>query len=233
MYTIQPKPIQLGEITFPSKSSAKQFVKDILHNRGDISTAVYGIDDYLNDSDFAFIKTVFDNHYHVIENNLTIERIQIGQDMYKKRNFILHFADGSSDTLSFHKAIDGKPTEDKYLLEAFRRSINDQIYEFKRKNFKDEMKCPLTGESLTFNTVHVDHQYPKTFDAILAEFLTLLDDGETDVLLNFTIVLDSDGMRTLEHNAYCEAWQQYHRENAVLRFLSPRGNLSVTKRRLI
>ena len=118
----------------------------------------------------------------------------------------------------------------QHVQMAARHAVVPQIAEFKRLTFVSSatVQCPLTGDSITYNTCHVDHIPPDTFASILDGFLREYEIDTHDVIM----LGDEDGAigRVFADQSLSIKWQSYHAQHARLRATSSFGNLSISKR---
>jgi len=108
---------------------------------------------------------------------------------------------------------------------AARVAIKSQIYEFRERELKQGLCCPLTGESLSRATCSIDHTPPKTFDQLLFDFCVQNSVNPLDVAVGSV----AGTIPVLDDATLLAAWQFYHQENADLRILSKIGNLQLPK----
>jgi hypothetical protein len=138
--------------------------------------------------------------------------------------------DGSETDWSPRECISPTSRRSK-VLSACRNAVMHQIRDFQRvqrEKFGLYMKCPITGESVMTGLAHVDHALPKTFERLVEMFL----DGEG--LAFSTVELSSE-----EDGVFCDRfadpdlelrWRRYHYQNAELRLVSAKANLSVLRK---
>lgn len=110
---------------------------------------------------------------------------------------------------------------------AFRRAIDDQVLALKKAVFLTNslITCPVTGESITWETAHVDHEPPLTFAALLAEFCTLRG-IDLDAIDLFE---PKSGIGKLLPPIIEEDWACWHRERAHLRVISAEANMNLVR----
>lgn len=116
------------------------------------------------------------------------------------------------------------------IFEACRSAIVDQISVFKTTEFGKgaPIACPYYHDILTPDTCHVDHKYPKTFAALVRQWMQVN---------NFTLDTieiggagPADAAKFLANPIQLASWQDYHTRKAELRIVSPRANLSDCRR---
>lgn len=110
---------------------------------------------------------------------------------------------------------------------AFRRAIDDQVIAVKRAAFgaADAIRCAETGEPITWETAHVDHEPPLTFAVLLAEYTRL-----RAIDLNTIELYEPKGGIGKLLPPYMEAdWAEWHRQHARLRVISAEANLRLAR----
>ena len=107
--------------------------------------------------------------------------------------------------------------------------VNKDIVIAKRRKF-DELKgedgrvmCATTGEALTWEGVHADHQQPMTFEVICSTFAA----HRNIPLEALPITYGADNQLTpkLTDDRIAEAFRQYHHKVAKIRIVSKQRNL--------
>ena len=119
--------------------------------------------------------------------------------------------DGTATDISFRQCINGESSHRTKVLAAMRAAIADQVIAFRDHALTTNARCSITGIPLTRENIHVDHDPP--FIEIAKAFLASEGGAE-----NVTLTDDGDGQigRTLADKRQMFAWQDYHRERAVL-----------------
>jgi hypothetical protein len=129
--------------------------------------------------------------------------------------------------VGYKKCIDGEKQR-QLLRPALRNAILSQILQFKQAQFAiGSQRCPYTKELLKFETCHVDHLPPMTFETLVTEWLKLNGLREADVQI--TEREDNASTRFMTDVSQIASWITYHQQHARLRILSRRGNLSNSK----
>lgn len=139
--------------------------------------------------------------------------------------------DGTETDISYLECLTETPHH-KRFERACRVAVEPSIIKFKQQAFDaagGKLQCPFTGEWLTLAGAHADHVAPKTFRALLAEFVDLYGIDIDKVTVNGR---GADGVvqDTLDSTELERVWVQYHDANAVLRIISRTGNLSHAKK---
>jgi hypothetical protein len=209
---------------FKTKKDVITRIQEILHSK---ESVIHG-------QDYLFLYDIFMLHPD-IDNKIGvgIKQIEsrINKEYPKTKCFWIVRNDGTETDISFMKCLTDIKTE-SLVLKAFRVEISEQIESFK-KNFFDSngnnvYLCPLTNEVVHRWDCHVDHISPKTFLNLVNEFclkheLTL---GEIAV---YGSGVDGNILKTLADRNIANLWKDFHSQNAILRVLSKRGNLSCAK----
>ena len=117
-----------------------------------------------------------------------------------------------------------------HIFEACRGAVSDQIEDFKQASFAagSSVRCPFHDNVLTPEASHVDHEYPKTFAALVRQWMQTNSLAAGDVSLAGTGPRDNAKM--LSDAGQAQSWKEYHRENAELRVVSIKANLSDCKK---
>lgn len=147
------------------------------------------------------------------------------------RTLYLLRVDGSSTDWSWTECL--RPTLHKQKLRhALRALIEPDTMGFKRAFFQehgDVVLCPLAHIPMIFDTAHVDHIPPDTFETLVAAFFNAYHVDERSILF------DSEGrdhfyQDTLVDTDLAQHWVRYHREHAHLRVISGFANTSLVTR---
>lgn len=154
-------------------------------------------------------------------------RMWLERTPYNNTCFFLERIDGTTTDFSYTKCLK-QPSERQVFDHAARAAVADQVIAFKCRTLAQGPQiCPYTGDALDA-TCHVDHVAPRTFQALLDQFLR-----ETGVdWRQVKIQASRDGNMTREFDdvAFKDRWAQWHAAHADLRLLSRTGNLSHAKR---
>lgn len=215
-------PINIGEYEFGTKAEAKTAVQKIL-NENQLRDTLRGNED-------IFIRDLIALHPATEDKiGCGIDHVEIRRDPSygTTRCFYILRTDGSSTDVSYIKCIDGEKRR-QLLRPALRKEILPQILQFKQAQFATgAQRCPYTDEVLNFDTCHIDHLPPMTFETLVTEWLKL--NGITEADVQFTEREDNASTRSMTKVSQIESWTNYHYRHAQLRILSRRGNLSNSK----
>lgn len=208
---------------FNSKKSLKTHIRSIVSR--------YKDDEFLGEADLQFMRSVLDFH------RWRDEKIGVGvvsmtvrtNRPYATRGFWLTRLDNTTTDFSWIECVD-QPSQRRDVLAAMRAVIADQKESFRTIFFSStsEPRCPVTGEPLDMGTCHVDHEPPLSFEKLTTDFIVEKKIDLEAVLL--TGYGDGETKQELADESLRRAWQEYHRQYARLRILSPKANLSLTRR---
>lgn len=218
--------IQVGAVIFPTKAALTDHVRRIM--------GAYPDGAMLDDLDFAFMRTLLDLHPAAAAKvGAGVAGMWVAENPRfpgpKARCFYLRRLDGTETDFSFLECISPKPHRRK-VFAAMRAGVEDQTRAFKSALLSDGTvrRCPDTGDVLTFDTAHVDHVAPLTFERLALDFLDGYGVAVDDVRLSghgednrFDLALGDP--RMLDH------WTAYHACNANLALVSARANLSIRR----
>lgn len=113
------------------------------------------------------------------------------------------------------------------LAEACRIAVGNQVNEFRAywfRKFGDEngqVVCPLLGMPISRAESQIDHTPPATFQKLVNDWLALEGIDAESVCATGVLGLPVTRFREPE---MMDRWQNYHREHAVLRVVSARGD---------
>lgn len=175
--------------------------------------------------DAAFLLDLFSHHTEwQAKYGLGISAIIPGDVAYGSRGFWLHRVDGSIIDISFHHAVKHLPTpRTKDLMpqplidfkRGARQAIRDQVDAFRAT------QTPIDGDKPS----HVDHIYPRTFDALLLGFC--LEHKINP--LGVEVLEQSAGLHYIVDDALRGAWAHYHARWAVMALVTETENLKAPK----
>lgn len=191
---------------FATKKAVTERVRGIL-NGGDIGR--------VGAADERFLKSFFSLHPNPDKRTDQIIEVWIRKNPGGSGNgFVIVRHDGSYTDISYQKPLrelTGLDSHRSDVLLAMREAVDPQIVEFRLSH----------GLLVVGDDMVVDHEYPRTFDALVKSFLY-----ERGVKFSDVHLYSSDGVLGRELSpGFKESWQEFHRENAVLR-LAERGDNS-------
>jgi hypothetical protein len=212
----------IGEYNFKNQKEIIEFVRKILYK--------YNIEDTINEEDFDFIYSLIQNHrWKEDKIGCGIEKFKIILTEYNNRAFKIIRSDGTETDFSFMKCI-SKPKDWRYhdFISACRTCISSQIQDFKERELTKENKCPYRNIMLDKTNSHVDHIPPSTFKNIVKRFI---NEKEIDVN-NIEIggYEDNATSKFFVDDELSKSFFEFHKNNAKLRLVSARANLSEIKK---
>lgn len=201
-------------------------VKKILKN--------YNIDVefYPTSKEFKILSKILENHpkqkekigvgiaYFTIKSFSTVRKTD--------KHFEIVRIDGSSDSFSFHTCFNKKSYLKTNISQAFRSSIDDQTFSFKKEQFKDNSKliCPITGLKINWENSHVDHAPPRTFQNLLNHFLKT-----NNLSFNQIELVEEKPLWQLKNSFIKNKFIEFHKEYAQLRMVYCLANLQQKKKK--
>lgn len=233
--------LQIGRFTFETKAKATAFMQKFIDDRKERGS-IQEFDVWLrSNEDFEFLYALVRRHPHS-DNKIGcgIKSFEIVKTVWNNWCLYLTRQDGSRTDFSWRECLKATP-EGQSMVKAMRRAVDLQILEYlETKTFKGQLCC-LCNKAVA---EHVDHVPPDTFEVISGAFLKMQeskpprkpsqpDDRENRVHhkgLIDTYSDDGDLGRRFTDPTIEKEWQDYHRNQAVLRFLCAFCNLSVVKK---
>jgi hypothetical protein len=218
------KPVHIGELSFKTKSAAKDYIRAV-RARYPCNGVKIGGSDELFLHDLLALHPEARDKVGVGVSHFTMET---GSAFGTSRHLTVHRTDGSSTDFSFHACIDGR-NERSDRLKALRYVISEQILAFRNEVFAPGIPviCPLDGSVLSPTTCHIDHAYPTTFLVLVEGWLT---EGRIRIEeIGIEPSRDNLIMPGMTDPAQAASWAGYHQARAVLRAVSPRANLIAPK----
>lgn len=199
--------VKLGEREFSWKKDAVEYIRRILHSHPHNvpieDPVVFGL---------------LCCHPHASEKiGPGVESIFIRTNSYGNApGFYVRRVDGSEIDFSYRHCFTPR-TRRSDVIKAMRTQIHSQIFEYRDECFNG--RCEVTGDSITLEESHVDHESP-LFSELVEQFIveegitieevSVKSVGETVVLLNAE---------------FAQRWEEYHRKYANLRCVSQGYNL--------
>lgn len=204
-----------NDIEYPTKSAFEKYCKCLVNEKIGLCDSVKSKDEKL----FFELFTLLERHPKSDEYLKGVTDFKIHTNYYDSGFECIRLYDDKEieKSISWIKAIKAKDTSSKHKLsEAMRCSVRYQIYNHKLNN---EMKCAFCKSEDNLHCDHIIH-----FEKIKQDFLkrhhtfpkhfSKLTDGS-----NQTCFLDSD-------LNFEEEWKRYHKDNAKLRMLCCKCNLT-------
>lgn len=220
-------PYVLADESFRTKENVTTRCREILSATPDGSL--------VSDSSLPFLLDLFRHHDEWAQKTAGgVVGISTQTTSHGTRCFVFVRNDGGTIDISFPHAIRLIPsTRTANLIpqglrdfrSAARKGIEAQIRDFRDSQLVSSSECPITGEALHRGNCAVDHAPPITFDSLIFNFCQSKGINPIAVAvgsINGTVAVFEDPLLLV-------AWQEYHRENAVLRLVSRIGNLQLPK----
>lgn len=191
--------ITINDIPFGSKKEALEYCRTL--------RSKYDIGERIVDADHFFLFDLLSHHKGCVEKiGCGIEYFTVEIDkQFKGKHFMIHRLDGSVIDFSFDACLRHR-TESYGLRWAARREITSQIFEYKDNVLKLNPDLPTNW--------HV-HHLPPAFAVILARFLDIYGYSANDIKLE-----DKGSDIAFADRKIASEWQDYHRQNAKLDYIS-------------
>jgi hypothetical protein len=203
---------------FATKTAARRALQDVLY-RYPPGTTVTG-------TDVDFLAAVVACHpERDVKIGAGVASFQVEQND-GSRGFWLTRIDGTRTDWSFYACLT-PPSAAAEATAGFRSEIRSQIEAFKDEAFnRGDVRCEITDEPLVRATAHVDHARP--FNDLLRSFLFYEALNIAEVSVDPT--RDGETETRLADRALAARWSSFHADEAVLRLVSQRANLSLLRR---
>jgi Protein of unknown function (DUF3223) len=213
------KPLLIGQMQFKTQTEARKFIQEILNTVAWLEP--------LEGDTHDFVLSLLERHPRVADKvGAGASHFAVDSDNNGDRCFYVYHSDGTRDHFSYLKSLRGGDDIRSLVAGALRRAVDDQIWSFRDVELAKSQTCQYTGHTITKDSYHVDHHNP-TFLALYTTWL-----AQTGLQLNDVRVSDGNdnelGRRMMDL-AQKQSWQEFHRNHARLRLLSPLGNLSWAK----
>jgi hypothetical protein len=221
------KPVEFMGKIFKTQGEFEKYVKNIIYDEVGIC----------ND-----IKNLYPDNYNILiellkrnpkfkSKSQNMCNLKIQQNKLSRQKayeiLIINNDETTTDISWKHDAIKGESkTKDIQLKEAMRSSVDEQILDFRRKN---EIKsCEICGN---IENLDVDHNDEK--NSAFAELVSNFSNENENIELpeNFGQLNDETNRTCFleKDNVFRDKWNEYHRQNAKLRMLCSKCNLSRPK----
>lgn len=214
--------LRIANVGFETKAAAIERIRSILY-RSHLCQP-------LLDEAHHFIYALLSCHPNAEEKiGVGVKHFEVRPSRWQGRCFWVVRRDGSETDFSFMECL--KPASPKRnVLDALRTAIKDQVFAFKDEAFlkKDTVRCAVTGEPVSRHACHVDHEPPKTFEALAEEFLG--SEGLDYLALAVGGYGDGEQEKRLLDPQLASRWAEFHRQHARLRITTKRANLSIVRK---
>ncbi len=208
--------IQVKDKTFDSKKEAKAFFSEIINR--------YKLGDTLSELDTKYVSALFERHpeYPAMV-GAGIKSIFVSNndpDFPRSRNFNIVRPNGTSYYFGFHKCLDEEETIEHRFTEACRLAVQDQVKDFRTKEFYNNCaeslyRCPVTKNLVKFEDTEV-HHVMIDFSLLVRTFITIYSVD----LSKFNYLVSS---RHFVPKAQA-AFSDHHKKYASLQLLSKEGH---------
>ena len=210
------KPIIFGDFQFRTKKSAEDEARRRINK--------YEENQKVNECDELFFSSLFTLHSEYQEKIGTgIDYITV-QKSLNNRCLYIHRTDGSKVDCSWKHCL--HPASQKQIVSmAFRRAVKERVMDFKNDQLPNVKICPIIGIQLTHENSHVCYT-EKTFDELLSDFLSKNHIAIESIKLTDPPSEDDDHRGILTDSKLAALWNDFHTENAQLKLISAKANLS-------
>jgi hypothetical protein len=216
------KQIVIGDQAFATKKAATEAIRAVLY--------AYESGATVSDEHDAFLRGLIALHPESESKvGAGVESFQVQDNAYvNSRGFWLTRVDGTRTDFSFVSCLT-PPSREAEAKKAFRTEVRRQLEAFRDRNYKpgQVLFCEVTGEPITRETAHVDHN--PTFESLAAAFLA--ERGLSMSSVGVEPTRDGVMENRLADRALAEAWADYHKAHARLRIVSKKANLGLLRRK--
>ncbi len=219
-------PLTLGRVTFPSKASAQEAVRQILYSTS-LNTPLRPFHDEIVHALFRLHARYEEKTQNQYDHTIVKKHGDHGQ---ANRGFYMVLKDKTHVEIGFNKVFQnlGKPIDPKrYFREAARYATQNHTatYKLSRFNYNRDSYCPddMTGLPLSFKEAHVDHAPPNIFAAILKSYLAAHPLPPTQEIANHRELYPEEAARFLA----------FHNARAQLRIIDAKSNIGRKYDRLV
>lgn len=184
-----------------------------------------------NSEDYDFLISIFERHPDWTQKEgVGIKDIIIKEEKnYKTRCFYIIRIDNSITDISYIKSIDGKPPKLTDIKSACRYAVRDITIEVSNKVNLGLEKCPITGELLTKENLHIDH-YDMTLNELVNKWLEKYNIDDVYNLINHDLK-DNETKTYFTSDKIINEFRIFHNANTRLRAVSKKANLSILTRK--
>lgn len=205
----------LGAILMENNNQLNETVKQ-LRQQKNLITEKYQINEALNEEDANFIKSLLSHNYDksFVKDIKKLLVTKINKSAKTVKSFVAEMKSGKSCNLNLEHCLqkikNSNFDSDVYKIEqAFRKSIEDQIKQFKLEQADD----------FAFYFV-ADHVIP--FRKLLQQFLQEKNLNYDSIQIYYD---NQENHYKLRNKKLEKKWQKYHKNNAQLQLLTPEENL--------
>lgn len=232
--------ITIGDRTFPSKTAALKFYKQIFDR--------YGFGDSLNSEDAKHLIALgykdfgtpeevadfsveavaeFDECHSEIDNKILSVMVDRHPEFRTTKCFYfvgLFNGEKYKDIFSYRGAINGLPSDLQSFSRACRFSVHKRIREFKIEQFKNKpVQCVISGQTVEWDECQVDHKAPLTFSVIVKSFIVA-----NDIDISSVEYVYNNSKEDFVDSSIPERFYDFHKKMAVLRIVSSIENVKLS-----
>lgn len=218
--------VEIGDRIFPTKESALTEIRAIRDRYPD--GVALGHNDHALLCDLISLHSEADEKIGVGISHFTVTtETKFGG---RNRHFVLHRHDHSFTDFSFVHCLNPKSKSKNDRILALRQAIKKQTWAFRDQELSSGRRivCPFEKVVLTRETCQIDHEAPRTFEALVVAWLASLQ--ITIEAVQITPPADNQLVGEMTDEVQIASWQSFHQNNARLRLLSVKGNLSGARR---
>lgn len=214
--------IKIGALTFPSKKAARAHFSDMLWG--------YGIGEIIPEPAATEVQWLLERHPDAAwKIGPGVAHFSVCPTIFEARAFDIIRVDGTHETFSYIRALDGAPSPLARALQAMRAEVMDDILTAKRAYYRENagpggyVPCALTGVPVPIEEAHADHAPPYLFTVIATAFL-----AARNIVPDASFVAwrpDSPHLPLLADRQLAAAWRTYHHGLVAIRIVAKRENL--------
>jgi hypothetical protein len=212
-------PTDICGVKLKNKTAAIQYMRSMIKK--------YKFGESLQHSDLLFVKTLLHFHDQYQEKaGCGVDTIFVAISEFNKKALFIRRTDGSVIDFSWQNIIKSKhPHADLFF--ALREAVYPQIKEFKENLFQDNqwIRCSLSKQKLSWETTHIDHQYPLTFYKLVEQWLASGQYHASDIK-----IVDCGETKEMADKKQKACWYAFHQKTARLRALHQTVNLALGSR---
>jgi hypothetical protein len=217
--------LRVGRWEFPTKKAAERHISAILGRHAHHQR--------LTGDDDAFMRALIEIHPRravIVDCGLAYVFVQhLDEISWQRkrgtRRFCVKRTDSSIYDFSWRDALYPE-NKRRRVASVFRHIIHESKELVKSHLFHGV--CEVCGRTIKLAECDLDHIPPQTFDRLMDGFLQSI--GKTVEDLAIVVSRDYQTSSHLEDDLIADAWYEYHDENARLRPVCARCNLSAVKK---
>lgn len=218
--------IMVGDNQFKTQTELYNYTRNIIYEIG-ITESVKKV----NQIYFNFLLLLIERHPMYTEKIKNFSDFRIYQDFMNKNALALNIVnkDMSYTTISWICCIKGRGRKKEDMFkQSLRECISEQILDF--KNTSDLSQCIKCNCSLNENNIHVDHN-SKQFIELVNNFLKMNSHIKMPTIYTKKEKTNQSKFKP-EDKWISELFYKYHKENADLRILCKKCNITRKKHKI-